>query len=313
VVNDGASLSLRVKEFLREEYRLAFRHDHWNIGIVDAPIHAFLEPDGDLEVTWFPLPAPGRYLADPFGLPRGSGTEILFEEFDFRSSEGSISWVRAEGDGHVSPPRVAIELPFHASYPFLVEREGSVFCIPETADAQEVSLYRAVEFPHRWTKDATLIPDFAGLDNTLVERDGRLWLFNTDRNDGAFSKLRIWHAPNLRGPWKPHAANPVKTDLGSARPAGTPFVFDGELYRPSQDSTKGYGTSVVVNRVLRLTTTEYREEPAAVVPPFRDGGHRHGIHTLAAAGDRTLVDGKRFAFNGWAMARNVLGRRPTIS
>jgi hypothetical protein len=298
-----------VKEFLREEYQLAFRHDHWNIGIVDAPIHAFLERDGTLEVKWFPLPPRGTYFADPFGLPRESGTEVLFEEFDFRSSEGSISWARAEADGCVSPPRPAIELPFHASYPFLVERGGSVFCIPETAEAREVSLYRAVEFPHRWAKDATLIPGFAGLDNTLVERDGRFWLYNTDRDDGPFSKLRVWYAPDLRGPWKPHPANPVKTDLGSARPAGTPFVLDGELYRPSQDSSKGYGGSVVLNRVLRMTTTEYREERAATVAPFRDGPHRHGIHTLSAVGDRTLVDGKRYAFNEWAMVQNVFGGR----
>ena|SRR2546425_2344276 len=310
-MNERTRGSERVRAFVREEYRRAIHHEHWHVGIVDAPIQAFLEPDGGLEVKWFPLPRRGRYLADPFGVPKGSATEVLFEEFDFRSNEGSISCARVESDGYVSPPRVAIEFPFHASYPYLVERQGSEFCIPETAHGREVSLYRAVEFPHRWTKDAILIRDLPGLDNTLIERDGRFWLFNTDSDDGPFSKLRIWHAPDLRGPWKPHPANPVKTDLASARPGGTPFVFDGQLYRPSQDSSKGYGGSIVLNRVLRLTTTEYQEERAAVIAPFQDGSHRHGIHTLSAAGERTLVDGKRYAFNGWAMVRNVFGSRRT--
>ena len=299
----------RVREFLREEYQRAVRHEHWHVGVVDAPIQAFLESGADLEVTWFPLPGRGRYLADPFGLPRGRATDVLFEEFDFRSREGAIAWARVDSDGHVSDPQPALEFPFHASYPYLVEREGAVYCIPETADGREASLYRAVEFPNRWTKDATLLPNVAALDNTVVEHDGRLWMFNTDKDDGPFSKLRIWYAPDLRGPWKPHAANPVKTDIGSARPAGTPFLHDGELYRPAQDCSHGYGGSVVVNRVLRLTTTEYREERAAVIAPFRDGPHRHGIHTLASAGGRTLVDGKRYGFNGWAMARNVFGSR----
>jgi len=310
-VSAGVTSYQRVREFLREEYQRAFRHEHWHIGFVEAPIQAFLEPDARFNVSWFPLPERGRYWADPFGVPRGAATEVLFEEFDFRSSSGGIAATRVEADGGVLPPRSAMEFPHHASYPYLIEHAGSMYCIPETADAREVSLYKAEEFPHRWTREATLLPGFAGLDNTLIERDGMFWLFNTDRDDGPFSKLRVWFARDLRGPWKPHPANPVKENIASARPAGTPFQIDGEMYRPSQDCSTGYGGSVVLNRILRLTTTEYLEEPAAVVPPFRDGPHRHGVHTLAAAGDRTLVDGKRFAFNGWAMAQNVLGSRQT--
>src|SRR2546428_12905857 len=81
----------RVREFLREEYTLAFRHEHWHIGIVDAPIHSFLEPDTRADVHWFPLPGRGKYLADPFGLPRGDGMEVLFEEFDLGTRKGVIS------------------------------------------------------------------------------------------------------------------------------------------------------------------------------------------------------------------------------
>ena len=299
----------RIREFLREEYQRAFRHDHWHVGFVDAPIHAFLDPEAKLEVQWFPMPQRGRYWADPFGVPRGGATEILLEEFRFRSSEGTIASARVESNGDVSLPEPVLEFPHHASYPYLVERDGAVYCIPETAEGREVSLYRAADFPRRWTKDATLLANVAGLDNTVIEWNGAFWLFHTDWDDGPFSKLRIWHAPELRGPWRPHAANPVKTDIASARPAGTPFVHDGELYRPAQDSSRGYGRSLVINRVLRLSPTEYQEERAVAVAPFRDGIHRHGIHTISAAGDRTLVDGKRYRFNGWAMARNLIGSR----
>src|SRR5438128_11695883 len=46
----------RVREFLRDEYTLAFRHEHWHVGIVYAPIHSFLEPDSRPAAHWFPLP-----------------------------------------------------------------------------------------------------------------------------------------------------------------------------------------------------------------------------------------------------------------
>lgn len=295
----------QVRGFLLEEYERAFRHDHWHVGIVDAPIHAFLEPDAKFDVHWLPLPEQGKYYADPFGLVRGGAAHILFEEFDYGTNRGIISWVREEADGRFSAPTPALELPFHVSYPFLIEQAGSVYCVPETGEAHEIALYKAVEFPHRWAKAATLVRGVAGVDNTIFKHDGRFWLFCTDLGDGPFSKLRVWYAPDLVGPWTPHPANPVKDDVRSARPAGTPFSVDGELYRPAQDSSSTYGGAIVLNRIVALTTTEYREEEVTTIGPFRDAPHTHGIHTLSSMGDRTLVDGKRFAFDGRAMARNL--------
>ncbi|MFP3900239.1 MAG: hypothetical protein ACLFXM_05250, partial [Acidimicrobiia bacterium] len=104
--------------------------------------------------------------------------------------------------------------------------------------------------------------------------------------------LHVWHAADLVGPWSPHRRNPVKMDVRSARPAGTPFVVDGVLHRPAMDNSRTYGGRVVINRVVELTPDTFEERPAAVVPPF-PGPFGRGIHTLAAAGPVTIVDGKR--------------------
>lgn len=296
---------VRTREFLREEYHRAFRHDHWNVGIVDAPISSFLDPGAKVPVRWLPSPARGTYVADPFGIVRDGRAEIFFESYDFRSDKGVIACLRQTRDAEITAPRVAIDLPVHASYPFLVEHEGAVYCIPETAHAGEISLYEATDFPHHWRRAATLLPDFAGVDPTLLEHDGRYWLFCTDLERGPFSDLHVWYAPEPFGPWTPHPRNPVKSDLRSARPGGTPFRFGGSLYRPAQDCSSGYGGSITINRVTRLTPEEFREEPVAVVRPFRDGPLTRGIHTLSALGSRTLVDGKRVGFNRSEMARAV--------
>ncbi len=304
---EGPITPTRVREFFREQYQRAFRHDHWHVGVVDAPIEAFLEPDARFGVRWLPLPGFGRYYADPFGRTGPHGTDLLFEEFDFRTNRGAVVWSREDGDGTFSRPEPVIELPHHVSYPFLFERQGTVYCIPETAHAREVALYRAVEFPRRWTKVVTLLNGVAGVDSTILEHDGRLWLLCTDLDDGPFSKLRIWYAEDLLGPWRAHPANPVKRDIRTARPAGTPFRVRGRLYRPAQDSSRTYGGSLALNEIVCLTPSEFREETVARVGPFRDGPHAHGIHTLSSLGDRTLVDGKRFAFNPRAMVRNLAG------
>ncbi len=55
--------------------------------------------------------------------------------------------------------------------------------------------------------------------------------------------MRYWTQgeEGLEGPWEPHRRNPVKCDVRGSRPAGTPFVHGGELYRPAQDGSKRYG------------------------------------------------------------------------
>lgn len=296
---------LRTREFLREEYSRAFRHDHWNVGIVDAPISTFLKPHPDVTVRWLPPPARGTYRADPFGVVRRDGTEIFFEEYRFRSGKGVISHLRADGGAGFAAPSVALDLPVHASYPFLLEHGGSVYCVPETSSGAEIAIYEATDFPDGWRKAAILVPGVAGVDPTIVEHGGKFWLLCTELGGGPFSQLRIWYASDLFGPWTPHPANPVKTDPRSARPGGTPFRVNGDLYRPAQDCSSTYGGGVTINRVVTLTEEAYREEPVATLRPFREGRYTRGIHTLSALGNRTLVDGKCLAFNRSEMGRNL--------
>jgi hypothetical protein len=117
--------------------------------------------------------------------------------------------------------------------------------------------------------------------------------------------LRIWHAPALTGPWTPHARDPVKVDRSSSRPAGTPFVRDGVLYRPGQDCSLRYGGRVVLNRVDTLTPERYTETPVAAVEPFAAAGFPAGLHTLSAVGARTLVDGNARRFSRAALVGRI--------
>jgi hypothetical protein len=193
----------------------------------------------------------------------------------------------------------------HASYPQLLEHDGAIYCIPETLAQRRVQLYRADPFPSRWIPDAVLLDDFAGADATVHFHDGRWWLFAGNHDDQDETKLYIFHAMDLRGPWLPHAANPVKCDLRSARPAGPLFTAADELYRPAQDCSVTYGGAVVVNRVEKLTPHEFLERPVKRLRPAPQGPYPDGLHTLSAAGNVTLVDGKRHAWSLAALARRL--------
>lgn len=278
-------------------FHALFSHPLWNIGIVEKPIQAFLEPERIGEVHWLPPLPRGRYLADPFGVLRGGKTHVLCEELDYRTNKGIIVTFQLS-DGFVPSTRepVIVE-PTHLSYPYLIEDGGRLFCVPENFSTTEISLYTTDEFPRGWRRVAVLIQGVRAHDSQVFHHDGRWWLCYTDVDKGPFDKLFLWHSEHLTGPWRPHARNPVKTDAKSARGAGTPFLHRGQLYRPAQDCSRTYGRRIMINRVLTLTPSEFEEETAAVVGPLRRGPYRDGIHTLSGVGNMTLVDGYRVTFD----------------
>ena len=271
-----------------------FRHTQWNVGMVDAPIAAFLKSPTPARTDWLPVGRRGSFVADPFGIERAGRTVVLAETFDDREGVGRIGAL--DWSGPARSPSTVLSRPFHLSYPFLLEHEDEIYCIPEMYENRRVELHRALEFPTRWELAATLVSDVAAIDPTLVRWDGRWWLFAATKDRYTEIRLMAWHAPDLRGPFTPHACNPLKCDVRSSRPAGTPFVHEGRLYRPAQDCSRSYGGAVAINRVVTLTPTAFEETVETVVradprSPFPDG-----LHTISAVGPRTLIDGKRTVF-----------------
>jgi hypothetical protein len=277
-------------------YREYFRHRQWGIGVAAAPIHRFLDPDFRPEVRWVHASGTDEYLADPFGLLHDGQLHVLCERYRKDTKRGTLVTFDWPANGDTLDAKAALALPGHVSYPFLVEHDGHVYCVPETSQAGEVALYRADSFPDRWTKVTTLLGDFVGVDSTACRFDGRWWIFSTDVN-APDRKLFVWYADQLEGPWTPHPENPVLDSPVSARPAGTPFLWKGNLYRPAQDCSKTYGGRVAMNRVDELSPTAFAERVVSFVEPDPNGPYPLGLHTLSSVGDVTLIDGFRNVFS----------------
>ncbi|MFZ0487861.1 MAG: hypothetical protein WAL83_12750 [Arenicellales bacterium] len=306
-------LARMAKNLLVETCRVLFRHEQWNVGLAGQGIDAFLvnaRPD----IRWLPDPGSNRFLADPFGVSVDGCVHLYCEDYDYKSMKGKIAHLQVSGTGCIASMEIAIDEPYHLSYPYLIRHRGELYCIPESSGSGQVVLYKALAFPGNWEKVATLIEDFAGLDVTVFQHDGRWWIACADVTDGRCHKLFLWYAADIFGPWAPHLLNPVKLDVTSSRPGGTPFVHDGQLYRPAQDCSRTYGGRIVINRVCELTTSGFKEEVAAVIEPDAKGPYRKGIHTISAAGEFTLVDGKRYVFspNACLHAVGFLLRKLTV-
>jgi hypothetical protein len=282
-----AKLGLRVaqrsveKALTVEEWSIAYRFG-------DAPF------DGSLDGFHHLHPPKGGFWADPFPIQRDGRNYIFFEELPYGSPKAHISVVEVDREGRASKPVKVLERDYHLSYPFLVEEGGQLYMIPETAENATVEVYRCVEFPAKWKLERVLLRGLRCADATLHREGDRWWMFTTATRPGGADindELHLFSAETLLGEWTPHRANPVKSDVRSARPAGRLFRQGAQLYRPGQIGAPLYGAGIALHRVTRLTRDDYEEqEDARIVPrsaPFL------GIHTLNRAGDLTVTDAFR--------------------
>lgn len=259
----------------------------WHIGFVNKPISSFLtEPQQVLDVTWMPAPSRTRFHADPFAIWRDGKLHLFYEEFDFLSQKGWLV-TRYWNGKKFSEPQTLMKDAWHYSYPFLLQNGEDLFCIPETNEIGAADLWKCEEFPLKWKKISTLVSGRSLVDSTIFYHDNTWWLLASDNDDDVNSKLFIWYADDLTGPWKPHPQAPAKVDITSSRPAGSVFLHDGQLYRPAQDCARIYGGRVVLNRIVTLNKNEFKEETCSLVEakaPF------DAFHTLSACGNITFID-----------------------
>ena len=280
----------------RKLYGLCYNAPHWRVGWrhVDGPdvIDLRAHPAGG----WRDLPDDGsRFYADPFPFEHNGRTFVFVEDFVHALGYGVISVVEFDAGGPLGTPRPVLDIGTHLSYPFVFARDDAVFMIPETVATNTLDLYRAVSFPDRWEKEATLLPGIQASDATLFEHDGRWWMLACVRDEGAFSDaLHVWSAPDFRGPWQPHRRNPVLIDIASARPAGRVVSRDGALIRPFQDCRDGYGAALGLARITRLDDDVFEQQVETILRPGPLWPGRR-LHTLNRAGRLECIDGSATA------------------
>ena len=239
-----------------------------------------------------PLSCPDdRFHADPVLIHDGDAHHLFFEDADRASGLGKIAWRPIGADGRAGPSRIVLETDCHLSYPFVFRWQGDFYMIPETSERRTVELYRASEFPLRWELVKVLFHDVAAVDTTLLEHEGRFWLFTAMSPTGASlnDELFLFHAETPLGEWTPHPWNPVVSDVRRARPAGPLFHDAGALWRPGQDCAGDYGAAFWLSRVDRLDPDGYRETPVRRIDPSWTPG---GLctHTYTRAGDFEAMD-----------------------
>jgi hypothetical protein len=272
----------------------------WNIGFIMDPIDRFAEVTFKPEIEWYPYAKKDGFLADPFPITMDGTTYIFFEDYSYREWKGKISYIKFPDGFKSESLRTAHEESTHMSYPYIFKHNNTVYATPSMYYSNDIRLYE-VHSPANWEFKTTLIEDIAGLDPTIIKYEDRWWMFYTER---AYpnTKLYIQFAESLTGKWRSHKKNPVKTDVRSSRPGGTPFVKNGNLYRPAQNAVGEYGNKLVINKVEKLSPEQYAEEKVNEIQPSEESTYT-GMHTLSSRGGITLIDNKKRIRNKYTIQK----------
>ena len=201
------------------------------------------------------------FWADPFIAEQDGRRFIFFEELSPETKRGHLAAVEVYPDGRIGEPVNILMSDHHLSYPFVFEHQGSLFMAPECGSSGRVEVLRCDRFPDRWESHAVLLDGVTAFDPTLVEHDGRWWMFVTMQHNGnsCNDELHLFHTEDVFGEWTPHTLNPVRLDVRAARPAGALFRENGKLYRPAQDCSGRYGRAISIQEIRRMTPDEYEE------------------------------------------------------
>jgi hypothetical protein len=280
----------------------------WSIGMYSGPSPFALSPHPGVDQqpvltrhSLGNLKADG--VADPFMTKHGADWLMFFEVENRESGRGEIGLATSTDALSWEFQGIVLKEPFHLSYPHVWEFDGSWYMLPESVASGGVRLYVAESFPLRWQFCSELLRgEFA--DATPFRHGNRWWIMALEgfRHRDA---LVVYHADRLRGPWSPHAANPIlRQNRRDARPAGRMVLYDGTLIRFAQDYEQHYGRAVRAFCVDELTPHRYTEHPvggAEILGASSSGWNATGMHHL---------DAHEIGPNNWVAC--VDGRRTTI-
>lgn len=268
-----------------------FTLEEWNVGTVTGEPERIFESGLFNHVDWLPAAGRFRFRSDPFGWRDGDGrTVLLYEAFDYREGKGRI--VRNVGGRE----EVIGDFPYHAAYPFLIKKEGQRYAIPELSEMARPSAYPVDRNSPKWHPEGIPLKGLEDVplsDGTIFHHGDRYWIFGMRSDQESGAVLHAWHGPSCLGPWTAHERNPVKIDITSSRPGGTPFVWQGNLIRPAQDCSTTYGAAIVLNRIDTLTPAAFEETTIARITPDRKSPYPDGAHTLNVVDGMILLDAKR--------------------
>ena len=253
----------------------------WQLGVVNTTFPLEIDTNN---IYWIPkeianqFPVPG-IMADPFIVKKDSIYYIFYEEKSGKrnSNHGNICVLESSDGKTWEYLGYALDAPFHLSWPNVFEYEGEYYMIPERGATLEMVIYKAIDFPMKWKKEAVICRGKFYADPIIYNLDD-IWYLFVQEQEG----LCLYYNDNfLEDDWILHSSSPVAMGSGS-RPAGQIYTINDEQYMFLQMSEGSYGTGVYAYVIDTISMNDFSmhrlEKP--ILWKYGEGCAKDGMHTL---------------------------------
>jgi hypothetical protein len=239
------------------------QREQWTIGIYrgktpfsfDSPLNRLnpvLKAEHVTDVS-------ARFVADPFLIKEGKTWYLFFEVYNNETQHGDLAVATSNNSWIWHYKQIVLDEPFHLSYPYVVKWEDDYYLIPESFETNSIRLYKADNFPTKWSFVTTLVEGKDFVDNSIAYFNNKWWMFaSTTSND----TLYLYFADDLSSPWIEHPSSPiVEGNKHIARPSGRVLEYEGSLYRYTMDVNPSFGThQILAFEITDITPTSYSEK-----------------------------------------------------
>ena len=180
-----------------------------------------------------------NFLADPFYLVEKDSIYLFVENQVFNDNARIDVFVASLVEKKFIYKGIALDEKFHLSYPQVFKEDGKFYMLPEAKRSNQVLLYTTDNFPYDWRVSDTLIKNVRYKDPSYLSFGKKKYLFVTDDE----LNLYVYESNKLKGEFV-NSKSHTKIRGNEARCGGRIFEFQGKIFLPMQNSSKGYGTGI---------------------------------------------------------------------
>lgn len=297
-----------------------FKKDNWRIALRKRNDKLLFE-SGGASSEFIPLKNTIRYwCADPFLIDYNGRKYLFFELYDRIKRKGLIGY-REIIAGKPGKIHKAYETNAHLSYPFIFEKDGYLFIIPESNNLNKLILLRNKMGSKKlkFEKIKDIIDGSAVADTTFFKFNDEYYMVTTPVTDsGNADNLELYFCENdnlISADF-----NPIVNDKSTARMAGRFITHDGKLIRCSQNCMKTYGGGINFAYVNECSRNAYSETVFMNIAPddvnIKNVKCREGIHTYNYDDEYEVIDYKVRKFTltetlGWLLQKLHVFKKET--
>lgn len=234
------------------------------------------------------------WCADPFLFFREEKLYIFMELYDMFAQRGVIGY-RVFHHGRLSRIHVCLKTPYHLSYPYVFEKDGEVYMLPESYQSGKLTLYKSTKFPDIWEPCEDLLAEASVCDTDYIRNENGEFLLTTPVFGEKFSYDLLEMYKKEDGVWQKCGNDPIIRNASCARNAGMPFSYEGKKYRQAQNCSEKYGENLIFHEILKCDGQGYSERKSAevFVGDIVLAGTKNdftGIHTYNRTDEYEVID-----------------------